>query len=782
MNTTKKLFGHRLAIQLPVAAVVAASIALLPGCKTEPEGCKTCCSSPAKAADAKRQGGTPASFVRPFLGTAEHGHVYPGATVPFGMVQLSPDTRDTSWDGCSGYHYSDGDLRGFSHNHLTGTGCADLGYVLVIPTVGELKMRPGGKPGEGYRTRFSHDQEEARPGYYRVFLPDYKVNVELTATTHAGMHRYTFPETSEGHVIVDLRHGIDTKSLDSQITIESDSRISGYRKGDGWGGDKMYFFVMEFSRPFNTSGLQVGDKMVTVKEARGRSVRGHFDFATKAGDQILARVGLSSASVEGARRNLKAEMPGWDFDGIAAAAFAQWDKALSRMTIETADEKVKETFYTALYHSHLAPTIHSDVDGQFRGPDEQVHQAKGFTYYTELSLWDTFRAEHPLLTLCEPGRVDDFVQTMLSHYTIFGEGTLPVWTEGGKENWCMIGNHAIPVIAEAFKKGLTKANPEEALGAMVSSVNRNREQLDQYRSRGYITTGQGTQSVAKLLEYCYDDSCIARLAQAQSKTEVFETSAKRSENWRNVFDPETGLMRGRTQGGGWVTPFDPRKIDFNDYTEANAWQYSFFIPHNMPGLVEKMGGDDKFVAKLDEMFDTQEKIPNSLSDVTGVIGMYAHGNEPCHHVAYLYNYAGQPWKTQSRIRQVANTLYDNSVGGLCGNDDCGQTSAWYVFSALGFYPVDPASATYVIGSPLVDKVTLNLDPKFYKGGTFTIVAKNNSAKNIYIQSATLNGKPLTRSWISHEEIVAGGELVLTMGAEPNKAWGSAVADRPGKAL
>ncbi|MGE5609748.1 MAG: GH92 family glycosyl hydrolase [Bacillota bacterium] len=722
----------------------------------------------------------PVDYAKPLVGTAEHGHVYPGATVPFGMMQLSPDTRDDTWDGCSGYHHSDSSIMGFSHNHLTGTGCPDLGNVLLMPTVGQLKTTAGKKPGEGYRSSFSHDQEEARPGYYRVLLQDYNVNVELTATTRGGLHRYTFPQTNDGHVILDLWHGIGNRPTDSQITLVDDHTVTGYRRSNGWGGDKIYYFVIEFSRPFDAAGLVSDQKTVEGKETRGKNLQAHLDFKTKADEKILARVALSTVSVEGARRNLQAEIPNWDFDAIANAARTQWDQALSVADIETKDQNLKETFYTALYHAQVAPTILNDVDGQFRGPDGKVHEVKGFDYYTELSLWDTFRAENPLITLVQPKRVNDIVNTMLTHFKLFGQGTLPVWTESGKENWCMIGNHAIPVILDAYNKGFRNWNADEALAAMVSSTSKDREQQNLYRSLGYVPQEKGIQSTSKTLEYAYDDACIARFARTLGKSDVAQTYAKRSGNWQNVFDTATGFMRGRQKDGKWVMPFDPKRIEFDAFTEANAWQYTFFVPHEVPALIEKFGGDDKFVAKLDEMFDTPEKIPNVLVDVTGVIGMYAHGNEPCHHVAYLYNYAGQPWKTQARTRKVASSLYNNTAGGICGNDDCGQTSAWYVFTALGFYPVDPTSNTYVIGSPFVDKLTINLDPAHYKGGKFTVIAENNSPENVYIQSATLNGQPFTHSYITHDQIAAGGTLVLKMGPTPNRQWGSAMADRPGR--
>jgi predicted alpha-1,2-mannosidase len=657
-----------------------------------------------------------------------------------------------------------------------------------MPTVGELRLVVGAKPGQGYRASFSHDQEEARPGYYRVYLPDYKINVELTASARAGMHRYTFPESTNSHVILDLWHGIGMGNrlhpTDSAITIENDHTVSGFRRSAGWGGDKIYYFVMELSRPFDAAGLDSDHEKVEGREAHGRNLQAHFDYRTSADERVLARVALSTVSVEGARKNLQTEMNTWDFDAVAAAARTKWDQTLGMTAVETSDESLRQTYYTALYHACLAPTILSDVDGQFRGPDKQVHQVSGFDYYSELSLWDTFRAEHPLLTLVQPQRVNDFVATMLAHYRIFGQQTLPVWVESGKENWTMIGNHSIPIIVDAYFKGFRKWDAAEALEDMISTVegpttNGARTLLPQYREQGYVAVGKNAQAVSRTLEYAYDDICVARFARALGRNDVADRFAKRAGNWRNVFDPSTLLMRGKTRDGVWATPFDRNYLDTAAYTEANAWQYTFFVPQDVPGLIQRMGGDERFIARLDEVFDTKETIPNFSEDVVGLIGMYAHGNEPCHHYAYLYDYAGQPWKTQERVRQVAGALYNNTTAGLCGNDDCGQMSAWYVFTALGFYPVDPAGAGYVIGSPLFDKAVLTLDPAFYKGGAFTVIAKNNSAGDKYIQSATLNGQPFTRTWITHDQIVAGGTLEFLMGPAPNHAWGSAVADRPG---
>jgi len=729
----------------------------------------------------------PVDYVNPMIGTAGHGHVYPGAAVPFGFVQVSPDTTNTSWDGCSGYNYSDTNLLGFSFNHLTGTGCPDLGNILLVPTVGELKLSPEKVPAERLPTRFSHDQEEAYPGYYRVFLPEYKVNVELTATTRVGLQRYTFPKTESAHVVLDLWHGLGNQPTATKLTIENDHTVSGYRKEIATsclqgGGQKEYYFVAEFSKSFASSGINLNGKKYEGNEAQGRDLKAHFDYTTGAGEKLVIRVALSTVSVEGARKNLRAEVNTWDFDAVAAVAKKEWNQTLGKIQVETADVNLKKTLYSAMYRTQLTPVVFSDVDGQFRGPDNQVHQASGFDYYTDLSLWDTFRAEQPLLTLLQPHRVNDIVQTMLAHYKILGKQMLPLETFAGRESYCMIGNPSIPVIAEAYAKGLRDWDANEALSDMEGASEKS---YSSYCQQGWIhsaTNNPFGQGVSKLLEFVYADACVARFARSLGRNDIAETYTRRSTNWLNVFDVSTGFMRGRKADGNWVKPFDPYRINFADYTEANAWQYNFFVPHNVPALIQAMGGDEKFVAKLDELFDTKEKIPNSLDDVSGLIGMYGQGNEPSHNFAYLYSYAGQPWKTQARVRQIATTLYNSALDGLCGNDDCGQMSAWYVFAALGFYPVDPASCVYVIGSPLVDKATIQLDPKYHRGRTFTTIARNNSVENKYIQSATLNGHDLARSWITHDEIVSGGKLVLTMGPTPNRTWAVAQSDRPAQVL
>jgi predicted alpha-1,2-mannosidase len=717
----------------------------------------------------------PVDSVRPMIGTAEHGHVYPGATVPFGMVQLSPDTRLDTWDGCSGYHYSDKTILGFSHTHLTGTGCADLGDVRVQPIRGEIPP----KKGYGRPQAFSHDDEIAKPGYYSVTFTDPKIKAELTATAHAGFHRYTIPQGETPRLLIDLGNGIASDPVEGQFVVEKDTVISGYRRSHGWAADKTFYFVAEFSRPFKSHGFLKNDQPLPagLKEAKAQWLVAHFDFEDN-DKPILMKIGISAVSVDAARNNLAAEIPGMDFDGTAAAAKKCWSDVLDKIEIKTGDPAVRETFYTALYHACLAPTLFNDADGGYRGLDHKIHPAEGFQNYCTFSLWDTFRAEHPLLTIIQPQRVDDFIGSMLAHYRQFGQHSTPIWSLAGNETWCMIGYHSIPVIVDAYKKGFRRYDVEAIYQAMRDTAMQDRNELKEYREKGYIPSAEGKQSVSRTLEYAYDDWCIAQMAKMLGKEEDAVLFSKRAENYRNLFDPSVGFMRGKLADGKWREPFDPRQLVWEDYTEATSWNYTWFVPQNVASLIELMGGDEKFIAKLDQMFAEKSGLLANIPDLTGLIGQYVHGNEPCHHVAYLYNDAGASWKTQERIRNVMTTLYNNKPDGICGNDDCGQTSAWYVLSALGFYPVNPASGVYAIGSPMVDKATIHLDPKYFKGKEFTIVAENNSPKNVYIQSATLNGKPLTRSWFTHDELAAGGELLLKMGPEPNRQWAQSVKDRP----
>ncbi len=717
---------------------------------------------------------TPVQSARPMIGTDAHGHVYPGATVPFGMVQLSPDTRLETWDGCSGYHYSDKAILGFSHTHLSGTGCGDLGDIRFTPLSG--KFYPS-KEKDGYHLNFSHANETARPGYYCVVLDDGKIKAELTATAHAGMHRYTFPADKPAFLVLDLARGVSNQPAEGQVFKESNTVLHGYRRSHGWAADKTFYFVAQFSRPFH--GLEITADGKPVKGSSGKATRliAHAEFQPSS-QPVVVKVGISAVSVDAARNNLDTEVPAWDFDGTVAAAEKTWADFLGRIEIRTADPAIRETFYTALYHSGVAPTLFNDVDGGYRGLDHKVHLAEGFQNYCTFSIWDVFRAEVPLLTIIQPQRIDDLVNGMLAHYRQFNQHALPIWPLAGNETWCMIGNHSIPIIVEAYSKGFRGFDAEAAYQAMRDTSMQDRNLLGEYRKLGYVTSAPQHQSVSRTLEYAYDDWCLARMAQMLGKTEDATLFAKRAQNYRNVVDSSIGFVRGKRADGTWRPKFDPRELVWDDFTEATSWNYTWFVPHDVAGLIGLIGGDQATIAKLDKMFNEDSTLLAAVPDMTGLIGQYVHGNEPCHHVAYLYSYAGAPWKTQERIHQVMTVLYNNKVDGICGNDDCGQMSAWYVLSALGFYPVNPASGVYVLGSPLVERATIHLDGKFHKGRTFTIVAENNSPQNIYIQSAMLNGKPLERSWFTHAELVAGGELVLEMGPEPNKVWGQKTEKRP----
>ncbi|MBN2577993.1 MAG: GH92 family glycosyl hydrolase [Pirellulales bacterium] len=718
----------------------------------------------------------PVDSVNPLIGTNAHGHVYPGATVPFGMVQLSPDTRLGTWDGCSGYHYSDPAILGFSHTHLSGTGCGDLGDIRVTPLSGEVAPAK-----DGYRLAFSHENEKARPGYYSVVFSNPKIKAELTAMARAGFHRYHFPEGQPAHLAFDLARGIMNNPAECEFKAESNTVVSGYRRSHGWAADKTFYFVAEFSRPFDAVHIEVDGKPVAegTRAGKGTNVQAVLDFNDPA-KPVLMKIGLSAVSVEGARKNLAAEIPDWDFGATAAAAGKAWNDVLGKIEIETGDPAVRETFYTALYHACLAPTLFNDADGTYRGLDHQVHPNEGFQNYCTFSLWDTFRAEHPLLTIIQPQRVDDFVGSMLAHYRQFNQHCLPVWSLAGNETWCMIGIHSIPVIAEAYAKGFRRFDAEAAYQAMRDSMMQDRNFLNEYRQYGYIPTGKDKQSVSRSLEYAYDDWCIADMARRLGKMEDAKLFAERGANYRHLLNPANGFMQGKTAEGRWREPFDPRQLVWEDYTEATSWNYTWFVPQDVPGLIGLIGGDRKFIDKLDQMYAEQSGLLANIPDLTGLVGQYVHGNEPCHHVAYLYNYAGAPWKTQARVRDIMKTLYSNQTDGICGNDDCGQMSAWYVLSAMGFYPVNPAAGVYVLGSPAVDRATIRLDLQYQKGREFTIIAENNSPKNVYIQSATLNGKPISRSWLTHDELTAGGELVLKMGPEPNPDWAKDSEDRPGR--
>jgi len=721
----------------------------------------------------------PVDEVLPFIGTGWHGHTYPGATVPFGFVQLSPDTPIKGWDACAGYHYSDSSILGFSHTHLSGTGIGDLGDVLVLPITGKLQESTNyhALTVDRLRSGFSHDNEFATPGYYRVLLDKYNVLAELTATAHAGMHRYTFPASKESHILIDLVHGANNQATEAFLKLENNNLVTGYRSTTGWDKHRTIYFAIECSQPWKKFGLEADGKPLAANQAeiKSRNVRAHLDFKTSAGQQILLRVGLSAVSAEEAKKNLSAEMPNWDFDALRTAARNTWNDQLSRIKIESASPNIRQTFYSALYHTMTAPTLYNDADGSYRGTDGLVHTNAGFQYYSTFSLWDTFRAENPLLTLTQPERVNDFIQTMLAFYQESPDHALPMWPLASYETWCMISYHSVPVIVDAYNKGFRGFDAELAFQAMRDTAMSGRRGQDDYQKNGYVASEAGARrnGTAKTLEFSYDDWCIAQMAQALGKTNDAELFLKRSQNFMNVFDPATGFFRGKTAAGAFREPFDPKRISFDDFVEANAWQYAFGVLHDVPGMIKLYGGNDAFIKKLDQLFNEDSDITPYLVDISGMVGQYSHGNEPCHHVAYLYALAGAQHKTALRVHQIALLHYDNTPEGICGNDDCGQMSAWYVWSAMGLYPVNPADGKYVIGSPLVAKATIRLDSKFYPGNTFTIVAHNASNQNIYVQSAKLNGQSINRPWITHAEIARGGTLELEMGILPNKAWGTA---------
>lgn len=692
------------------------------------------------------------------------------------MIQLGPDTRLTGWDGCSGYHYSDGVVYGFSHTHLSGTGCSDYGDILFTPTVGAIRFESGSAddPNSGYCSRFRHETERGSPGYYRVTLDDYDVTVELTVTERAGLHRYTFPETGEANIIIDLTHRDEV--VESEISIVGDTAIEGFRWSRAWAEDQYLYFAARFSRTFHSFGIASHDSVLHGdRSAAGRDLKAFVRFLGDGREPVVAAVGISAVSVEGARKNLEAEIGSRTFEEIRRGAERVWEEALEKITVEGGTKADRKIFYTALYHAMLAPNLFMDVDGSYRGRDLVEHRAHDFTYYTVFSLWDTYRAAHPLFTIIEPERTVDFIKTFLAQYE--QGGRLPVWELAANETDCMIGYHSVSVIADAYVKGIRGFDVDRAFEAMKHSGEADGYGLEQYRKFGYIPADMEGESVSKTLEYAYDDWCIAQVANRLGHEGDYRRYIQRAQYYKNVFDPATGFMRAK-MNATWVAPFDPAEVNFN-YTEANAWQYSFCVPQDVEGLIELSGGGDAFVARLDMLFTTDSGTSGrEQPDITGLIGQYAHGNEPSHHMAYLYSYAGEPWKTQERVRDIMETMYGDTPDGLCGNEDCGQLSAWYVFGAMGFYPVTPGSEIYIIGSPLFDSVTIDVGG----GRSFAIRAQNVSPRDRYIQSAYLNGERYTKSFLRHGDIAGGGELVFVMGSAPNRGWGSGEDDRPRSAI
>jgi predicted alpha-1,2-mannosidase len=705
-------------------------------------------------------------YVNPFTGTGGHGHTFPGAIVPYGMVQLSPDTRLTGWDGCSGYHYSDSKIYGFSHTHLSGTGISDYGDILLLPTVNN-----GLAVGVPQTASFQHRNETASPGFYSVKLDEGNILVELTATARVGMHRYTFPRTETADIILDLTHR--DKVLDAGFRIIGVNTLVGWRRSRAWAKDQIVYFALEFSQPFTSFGLIGAHEFDRQwREFNGTDLKAYFRFDTRTGAPVLVKVGISAVDIDGALKNLKTEISRWDFDKVKSDARAAWNAELNKITVRAGTVSQLTNFYTSLYHVMTTPNLFMDVDGRYRGRDFKTHVAEDFSNYTVFSLWDTFRAAHPLYTIIDPQRTRHFIKTFLVQYE--QGGRLPVWELAANETDTMIGYHAVSVIADAVAKGIDGFDLNKAFAAMKHSAEfRQHRGLSAYIDQGFISTEDERESVSKVLEYAYDDWCIAEIARRLGRTADYERYRTRAQSYKNVFDPATGFMRPRSNGN-WVEPFDPREVTFA-FTEANSWQYTFFAPHDVSGLIALMGGRAQFARKLDELFATDSRTTGrDQVDITGLIGQYAHGNEPSHHMAYLYDYAGQPWKTQARVRQIMDQFYKPEPDGLIGNEDCGQMSAWYVLSAAGFYPVTPGSTVYAIGSPLFPEVRFNLE----NWKSFVVRTINASDRNVYVQSARLNGKAYNKSFLLHEDLMAGGELVFVMGPQPNLRWGVGPGNEP----
>ena len=709
----------------------------------------TACAQPAAEENYTR-------FVDPKIGTGGHGHVFVGANVPFGMVQVGPTSIPQSWDWVSGYHDSDSTVVGFSHTHLSGTGIGDLFDVTVMPVVGEVTYARGEEkdPQSGLWSYADRTKEAVRPGYYSVPLVRYDITAEMTATARVGLHRYTFPAAEDAAVVFDLENGgCWDKATETHFEQESDTRISGWRHSTGWAKDQRVYFVAEFSKPFA--------KFETVGERYARA-----SFSTTDGEQVLVKVALSPVSVEGAEANLAAELPGWDFEATVQAADAKWNAELSKVKITTTDETAKRIFYTALYHTMVAPSVFSDANGDYYGSDHEIHRNTDFTNYTTFSLWDTYRAAMPLMTVLHPEKLAEIVQTML--HIADEQGRLPVWHLWGNETDCMVGNPGIPVVADAIVKGIGGFDREKAFEAIRKTA-MNPDRGNGYRMQyGYIPCDLFNEAVAYDMEYALADGAAARAAEALGRTEDAAYFTERSRSYRNYFDPATRFMRGRDSHKGWRTPFDPFHSTHraDDYCEGNAWQYTWLAPHDVEGLQGCFGSRAKLIEKLDSLFIVSPVIQggNTSPDISGLIGQYAHGNEPSHHILYLYTMLGQPWKTADKVREVLTTLYHDQPDGLSGNEDVGQMSAWYILSSLGMYEVEPAGGRYWFGSPLFDRAEIKVP-----GGTFTITAENNSAENKYIQRVWLDGQLYTKPWIAHADVVRGGELRFEMGAEP-KVW------------
>lgn len=736
-------------------------------------------------------------YVKPIIGTEKMGHTYPGATVPFGAVQLSPETDTISYEisgkyngdvykYCAGYKYEDKTIVGFSHTHLSGTGHSDLGDFLIMPTQGKLQLNPGTatNPKSGYRSAYSHANEVAEAGYYKVKLDDENILAEMTATTRVGMHQYTFPKSDQSHIILDLMAGIynyDEKNVWTYVRVVNDTLITGYRQTNGWARTRTVYFAMSFSKPFTEYGQKSYDNKQAYNgfwrkfdqtknfpEIAGKKIRMYFDFKTEEAEKIQIKFALSPVSQGNALENMQTEIQDWDFEKVKKQAQETWNKELNKIAI-TASPAIKVNFYTAMYHTLINPTVYTDVNRQYKGLDQEIHVAEGFTNYSTFSLWDTYRALHPFFNIIQPSRNNDMIKSMMAHYQQSTLHMLPVWSHYANDNWCMSGYHSVSVIADAIIKGIYNGDENQALEACITTAkHRKYEGIGYYMDLGYIPAEKSGVSVSNTLEYAYDDWCIAQIAKKLNKTEIYDEFIKRSQNWKNNFNINTGFMQPKMADGTFKKEFDPLSTEGQGFIEGNSWNYSFFAPQDPEALKTSMGGEKVFAARLDTLFSMH--LPDSFfehtEDITreGIIGGYVHGNEPAHHVAYFYNWTNQPWKTQAQIRKILDMQYKPTPDGLGGNDDCGQMSAWYIFSSLGFYPVAPGSDEYAIGSPVVNNAILTLE----NGNQFKINVINQSAKNIYVQKVLLNGTIIKDFKLKHRAITDGSTLTFYMTSKPKK--------------
>lgn len=717
-------------------------------------------------------------YVDPFIGSGGHGHVFVGANVPFGAIQAGPSNFHKGWDWCSSYHYSDSIVKGFSHLHLSGTGCTDLGEFLIMPAVGELKINPGTQenPEDGYASYYHHDSEKAEAGYYKVHLDTYNIDIEMTSTARVAMHQITYPKSEKSRLIIDLKEGNGDTATETFFHRVNDTLVAGYRFSKGWAADQREYFAMVLSKPIQSVLVYNGQEKMEGDAAKGKAVKAFLQFSTKAFEKVQVKFGMSPVSMENALANIKAEMPNWDFNKVLSNNKAQWNKELSKINIKTESESAKKVFYTAMYHTLIAPNVFDDVNGDYRGTDKKIYKNSDFTNYTLFSLWDTYRTAHPLYTLTQQERVPDMINSMLKIYK--QQGKLPVWHLRGNETNTMVGYSGVPVVVDACLKGFEGIDLNLAYEAVKTTAMGDFEPgVKELQKYGYIPCDMMHESVASAMEYAISDWGISKLAEKLGKKEDAAYFKKRAESYKEYFDPKDRFMKGRMKNGSRRTPFNPYSAQHrvNDYCEGNAWQYLWLVPQDPEGLINLLGGDKSFTAKLDSLFSISSDLEHGASaDISGLIGQYAHGNEPSHHITYLYAYAGEQYKTADKVRYIMKELYTDKYDGLCGNEDCGQMSAWYVMSSMGFYPVNPTNGAYVFGSPMFNEASISLPGD----KSFIIIANNNTEKNIYIQSVKLNGLEYRKSFITHKDILKGGTLTFEMGEKPNKNFGVKLEDRP----